>query len=117
MGTQSPASANQVSLFADEGAPGELYMMMEREEPPPPVAVLQDPEKPFVLETDASSDQNQDESDDFLEWLDAAPDSASEFRSESSLLLLAIDTVKQHQLHKSDIVKLEQWLTTQDELQ
>ena len=69
-----------------------------------------------MLESDASSVKNRDDSDFFLEGLDGASESARELRSEISLALLSIDTVKQQQSQEADIVQLQQRLTTQDEM-
>ena len=66
--------------------------------------------------------QNCDASDEFVDLLDSNPDSRSEVGSETSLTLLAIETLKRHQSQEMDIAKLHQWiaretLPTRDVLQ
>ena len=59
--------------------------------------------------------QNSDASDEFLEVLDAASDSASEPPSENSLALVGLDTIKQHLSKESNITKQQKWLATQSQ--
>ena len=87
--------------------------MMESEEPLTPLEVVRDPEKAFVLGSDASKVQNSDVSDDLAELLDSGSDSANELGSENTFRLLAIDTLKHHQSQEAHIAKLQQWLATE----
>ena len=56
---------------------------------------------------------NVDTSDDFVELLDADSESASKVGSDTSLTLLAIETLKQYKSHETDIAKLQQWIATE----
>ena len=53
---------------------------------------------------------NVDTSDDFGELLQAQSESASEVGSDTSLTLLAIETLKQPLSQQTEIAKLQQWL-------